>query len=61
MGVVLREHAVRGETHIQCNSNGEIAAAAVLLGRSPQQTRQEYSWLRSVANCLKRIYNKYNK
>ena len=29
MGVVLRTHPVRGESHIQCNANGEVATAAM--------------------------------
>ena len=32
MGVVLRAHAVRGESHIQRNANGEVATTSVWRG-----------------------------
>jgi len=31
IGVVLRAHPVRGESHIQRNANGEVATQPVLL------------------------------
>jgi len=29
MGVILRAHSVRGETHIQCNASGVVATNAI--------------------------------
>jgi len=31
MGVALRAHPVRGESHIQCNANGEVATTILAI------------------------------
>jgi len=31
MGVILRAHSVRGESHIQRNANGEVATILILI------------------------------
>ena len=31
-GVVLHAHPVRGESHIQCNTTGEVATIANVIG-----------------------------
>ena len=40
MGVVLRAHPVRGESHIQRNVNGEVATSGGLSG-----THMSHMWL----------------
>ena len=38
MGVILRAHPVRGESHIQCNASGEVATTSPPFHNKPHRS-----------------------